>query len=135
MGVWEWLAVASSGLFAGGALFVTVAEHPGRMAAGAEVALAEFGPSYVRAAPWQAGLAAVALVAGLSWGGGAVVGVAFMAGVLVLSVAVLLKPSHALVTGQVRGGEGMRMLRWWGWFHALRSLLGLAGFLGFLAAL
>lgn len=133
MDVWTWLAVASSGLFAGGAVFVSVAEHPGRLAAGREVALAEFGPSYRRAAPWQASLAGISLISGLQVGSSALAGALMMAGVLTISVAALLKPSHALVTGHVTGDEGLHTLRRWGWLHAVRTAFGLGAFLTYLA--
>src|SRR3989449_11523084 len=65
MALWfEGLALVSAALFAGGALYASVAEHPGRMKAGLTVAMAEFGPSYRRAAPWQASSAALCLVSG-----------------------------------------------------------------------
>jgi hypothetical protein len=42
------VALLSSGLFAGAALYVTAVEHPARMALGASIALQGFGPSYKR---------------------------------------------------------------------------------------
>lgn len=131
MDVWSWLAVTCSGLFAGGAAFVTVAEHPGRLAAGVDVALAEFGPSYVRAAPWQAGLAVVALVAGLNIGSSVRAATLLMGGVLVLSVVALAKPSHALISGHAGAPDALRLLRRWGRLHAVRAVLGTGAFLAY----
>jgi hypothetical protein len=47
------LTLGSAGLFAGGALFVSLVEHPARLRLELASALAEFGHSYQRAAPWQ----------------------------------------------------------------------------------
>jgi hypothetical protein len=46
----HFIAVMCSGLFAGAAIYISLVEHPARMEAGLTVALAEFGPSYRRAA-------------------------------------------------------------------------------------
>ncbi len=62
----EWLATASAAFFAGAALYVSIVEHPARMKAGVAVALAEFRPSYKRAAPVQASAAAICLVSSVS---------------------------------------------------------------------
>ena len=61
----ELITVLVAGLFAGGAVYVPIAEHPGRTAAGTRVALEQFPHSYRRAAPLQGGCALVALVAGV----------------------------------------------------------------------
>ena len=42
----EFLAVLSGTLFAGAALYITVAEHPARMACGTQLAATVFGPTY-----------------------------------------------------------------------------------------
>src|SRR5260370_32867855 len=53
------IALLSSGLFAGAALYTTAVEHPARVSQGALIASQEFRPSYKRAAPLQAGLAVI----------------------------------------------------------------------------
>jgi hypothetical protein len=53
------IAVLSSGLFAGAALYITAVEHPARISHGALIALHEFTPSYKRAALLQASLAVI----------------------------------------------------------------------------
>ena len=53
------IALLSSGLFAGAALYTTAVEHPARVSQGVLIALQEFRPSYKRAAPLQAGLAVI----------------------------------------------------------------------------
>ena len=44
----EFVAVLACGLFAGAAVYVSLVEHPARMACGVEIAAAEFPPSYHR---------------------------------------------------------------------------------------
>ena len=63
--VLEWLATFSAAVFTAWALYISLIEHPARMQAGPAVALAQFRPSYRRAAPWQASLAGLCLLSGL----------------------------------------------------------------------
>src|ERR671916_753330 len=51
-------ATLAAGLFAGASVYINLVEHPARMQAGTDVALAEFAPSYHRATVTQ-----------FSWGG------------------------------------------------------------------
>jgi hypothetical protein len=62
----EFLAVLTSMLFSGAAIYVNLAEHPARMECGTELAATVFGPSYRRAAVMQAALALTATFAGVS---------------------------------------------------------------------
>src|ERR1700686_4667233 len=59
------IALLSSGLFAGAALYITAVEHPARISQGALIALQEFRPSYKRAAPLQAALAVICFLCSL----------------------------------------------------------------------
>ena len=59
------VAIVAAGLFAGAAVYVSVAEHPARVECGPVLAIKEFGPSYRRAAAMQGLLAVVGLVAGV----------------------------------------------------------------------
>ena len=69
--IFELVALLCTGCFAGAAVYVTLVEHPARMECGLPVALAEFRPSYRRAAVMQAALAAVgALAAIAAWATG-----------------------------------------------------------------
>jgi hypothetical protein len=56
------MAMLCAGLFAGAAIYISLVEHPARLECGIELAVAEFGPSYRRAAVMQASLAAVGCV-------------------------------------------------------------------------
>ncbi|OLC16131.1 MAG: hypothetical protein AUH29_05880 [Candidatus Rokubacteria bacterium 13_1_40CM_69_27] len=134
MALWfEGLALVSAALFAGGALYASVAEHPGRMKAGLTVAMAEFGPSYRRAAPWQASSAALCLVSGglatgltsqWAWLGGAVaVGAA-----IPFTLVGMMPTNRRLLSGRsLREEEAARLLTRWGSLHWIRSALGLSG--------
>ena len=64
----QFVTTLCCGLFAGAAIYVNLVEHPARMECGMEIAAAEFGPSYRRAAVMQASLAAMGLAASvLAW--------------------------------------------------------------------
>src|SRR5262245_21650764 len=64
----QFTAILSSGLFAGAALYINLAEHPARMECGTELAATVFGPSYKRAAVMQVALALLATISGVgSW--------------------------------------------------------------------
>lgn len=131
--VLEWLATASAALFAGGALYVAVVEHPARLEAGLPVALAQFGGSYRRAAPWQASSAALCLITGIlasvatsgwTWAlGGLVTGSA-----IPFTLLVMRQTNRRLLTPQnLTEAEAVRLLGRWGRLHWLRSGLGAAG--------
>ncbi len=65
----EVVATLCSGLFAGAATYVTVAEVPALQSCGMELAAKAFPPKYRRAAAMQAPLSLLGSVAGLAaWG-------------------------------------------------------------------
>jgi hypothetical protein len=57
------VAILSSTLFAGAAVYVSLVEHPTRLSCGTELAATEFGPSYKRATVMQVVLAVLAAIA------------------------------------------------------------------------
>ena len=130
------LAVLCTGIFAGAAAYVTLVEHPARIEGGAAFALAQFGPSYRRAAVMQASLAVVGCAAALlAWLAGA--GGAFLVGGLLLGALVpftllviypvntrLLDPALAATPAEADG-----LLVRWARLHAVRSGLSLLAFL------
>jgi hypothetical protein len=68
----EFLTAFACSVFAGAAVYITVVEHPARLACGIEVAATEFSPSYRRAAVMQASLAIAGFVcAVVAWLAGA----------------------------------------------------------------
>ncbi|SRR5713226_2012970 len=130
----EFVAVLACGLFAGASVYISLVEHPARMACGVEIAAAEFPPTYRRASIMQATLAAVCLLSSIAaWLAGATFWLAF-AGVLMGSVIpftlIVMLPtnkqllSHALDRRSPLTGQ---LLARWGRLHAVRSVLsGLA---------
>ena len=132
----EWLAILGAAVFAGGALYISIIEHPARMKAGPTVALAEFRLSYSRAAPWQASAAAVCLIAGTlaslltserAWAaGGLVVGL-----VIPFTLTVILPTNRQLLDTKttLRDDVSMSLLSKWGKLHGLRTILGTLGLL------
>lgn len=135
----ELAAVGLAGMFSGGAVYVAWAEHPARLRVPVREAVAQFGPSYRRAAVLQASLAVATLAAGLTaWGeddsGAWLLGSACMAGVLAFTMATLLKPSYQLIRGEGSDEQLRRTLRWWGHLHLVRTALGLGALISFLVA-
>ncbi len=125
----ELVALLCTGIFAGAAIYVTLVEHPARLECGPAVAVAEFGPSYRRAAVMQAALAAIGGLAGVgAWvdGRGAVplvAGLLLGAAIPFTLIAVLptnkrlLDPALALDSG-----EAAELLARWGRLHAVRTV-------------
>lgn len=107
---------------------------PARLAAGATAGIAQFRPSYARAAVYQASLAILAALAGIGAGirtgdvglalGGLVVGanVPFTLLVIMPTNRRLMDPAAHLADA-----EATALLRRWGRLHAVRVLLGAAG--------
>jgi hypothetical protein len=129
------VAVLSSGLFAGAALYITAVEHPARIFQGALIALHEFRPSYKRAAPLQASLAVICFLCSVvvwwltgRWGwlaGGALVGA------VVPFTLVFIMPTNRLLldaASPLKDDETLVLLAKWARLHAVRAFLSLLGF-------
>src|SRR5690349_2136240 len=135
------LALICAAVFFGAAVFINIAEQPARLALDDRAMLLEWQRSYNRAAPMQAGLAAVSALLGFiaawqtrdwRWAVGAVVILANWPYTLLI-----IKPTndrlHAVAAEQANA-EARRMVVSWGNLHAGRSALGLAATLIFLWA-
>lgn len=136
------IATIAAGVFAGAALYITLVEHPARLECGQALAVAEFGPSYRRAAVMQGSLALVSMLAGaLAWYGG--FGAGWLAGALLLGsliafTLIVIMPTNRrlLDAGLDRDStEAGQLLLRWGRFHALRTVVGLAVFMAFVVLL
>ncbi len=138
----EMLSTLSAGLFAGGAIYVNLVEHPARMQCGTVLAIKEFAPSYQRGAIVQATLATIGfLSATAAWlksspvwwliGGGALL-VA-----IVFTLIVIFPTNKKLLDSSLDKNSEMalKLLIRWGRLHAVRSLLGLISFLIFIVSL
>ena len=133
------IALLIAALFAGVALFVSVAENPARIAAGEAAGLAQWKPSYGRAKLLQGGLALIggALAFYLWWRS---LNQLWLAGSLLLlavwpwTLLVMMKLNRRLEAAEP-GAETGALLARWGRLHAVRTLLGLGSALAMLAAL
>ncbi len=122
----------ASALFAGGALYVTLVEHPARMACGPPMALAQFRMSYPRGAGLQAPLAIVACLGAVgTWLGGAPwgwLGAGAAIGLVVPFTLTAIQPTNRRLQDPGLGPdspETHRLLRRWGHLHLIRTALSL----------
>jgi uncharacterized membrane protein len=129
-------AILSTAIFTGAAIYVSLVEHPARSEVTTECAIAQWRPSYRRAAMMQAALAIVATVLAIaSWISGA--GSSWLlAAVLIASVVpftlVVMWPINKQLENSARetSSEQVRvLLNQWGRLHAVRSALSLAALL------
>jgi len=127
------LALALAAAFTGAALYINVAEQPARLVLDDRGLLAQWKPSYSRAAKMQAGL--VLLSGGLGlvivwqtqdwrWALGA--GLMLLNGPYTL-LGIL--PTNKLLNGiaiEQADSRSRAMIVRWGWMHAVRTLMGFA---------
>ena len=130
------IALLSSGLFAGAALYITAVEHPARMSQGVLAALQEFRPSYKRAAPLQATLAVICFLCSVvvwwltgewTWlAGGVLVGAA-----VPFTLVFIMSTNRFLLdaASPPKDGEASRLLAKWARLHTVRTCLSLLGFI------
>ena len=135
------LACVCAGLFAGGAWYITLVEHPARVECGSDIAVTVFGPTYRRASRAQATLAALGFAAALqAWWLGS--GVAWLVGGILLvlvipyTLLVVMPVNLELMNPALDNGspQAVRLLRRWEQLHVVRAALGFAAFLIFLLA-
>jgi hypothetical protein len=97
----ELLALVCTALFAGAAIYVSVVEHPARLTCGPAVALAQWRPSYKRAAAMQSMLATVGVLSAIvAYARGR--GLAVLVAGLLLATVVSL-PALALLGARLLG--------------------------------
>jgi anthrone oxygenase-like protein len=134
--VLKFLALLSSGMFTGAALYVTTVEHPARMSIGAALALQEFRPSYKRAAPQQAALAIVCFLCGVSLALLTQQWLWLLGGILVGAVGpftlIFIMPTNRLLLDEAKQLDARTLeslLAKWARLHTVRTVLGAIGFL------
>jgi hypothetical protein len=141
MGTSGVIAALSSALFAGGAVYINLVEHPARMSCGTEIALSEFAPSYQRATVVQVSLAVTAALAGVVawlmtdaalW----LVGAICIVAVIPFTLVFILPTNHRLLESgrDARSEETRRLLDKWARLHAVRTVLSVLASLLFLLA-
>ena len=130
--IFEFVAIFSSALFAGAAIYINAAEHPARMECGTALAATVFGPSYKRAASLQASLAVIATISGVACGfNGGPTGWYFGAALIFLMVPftfiVIMPTNKQLLSNTLdkTSSEATALLIQWGRLHAVRSGLSL----------
>jgi len=135
------LALMAAALFAGAALYISIAEQPARLHLDDPSLLTEWKPAYKRGTVMQAPLAALSFLLGLlafwqtgnlAWVAGAFLIIAnwpvtFIAIMPINNRLMALEPISA-------GPESRALIRKWGSLHAIRTVLGCAASLVFLYA-
>jgi len=135
------LALMIAAIFAGAALYVSVAEQPARLALEPRPLLEQWLPSYKRGFAMQAPLAAIGFVLGMVawwqtadwlWLLGAFVLVAnwpyTLFGIMPLNHRIMaIRPEHADVSSKA-------LITQWGALHGVRTMLGLSATVIFLLA-
>ena len=134
------VAFLIAALFAGAAIYVSVAEHPARLALDDAAALAQWKPSYRRGKLMQASLALIGslLAFWVWWKGGNMMWL--IGGLLLLAswpvTLILIMPvNHRLEAGDGSGPDTRALLVRWGRLHLIRTALGTASALCMLCAL
>jgi anthrone oxygenase-like protein len=132
----EIVALICTSLFAGAALYVSVVEHPARLACSTDVALAEWRPSYKRAAVMQVILAIVgvgsAVAAYMSGRGTSVLVAGIVLATVVPWTLIIIMPTNRQLLDPTRLSstpDTDLLLKKWGRLHTIRtvaSLLALA---------
>ena len=135
------LALVAAAMFAGVALYVSLAEHPARMRLDDRGALGQWGPSYRWATPLQASLALLSTIFGLWawWKIGVewlLIGALLSAAAILFTLVVILPTNNRLkaIAADGAGAESRTLLIRWGRLHAVRTVLGLAAVLAYFAA-
>ena len=134
-------ALTVAALFAGAAIYVSVAEQPARLMLEDRALLAEWKPSYKRGAAMQASLALAGFVLGsIAWWQASHPG--FLIGAIAMIAPwpwtlLVIKPVNdaLLAIAPERAGPPSRaLIERWGVLHAVRTALGALASLAFLWA-
>ena len=135
------LALIAAALFAGAALYISVAEQPARLGLADGALLQEWKPAYRRGTLMQAPLAVLGFLLGLmSWwqtGDAAwALGAFLMIANWPFTFLVIRPTNDRLIAIDPReAGPGSRaLIERWGALHAVRTALGFAAVLAFLWA-
>jgi hypothetical protein len=135
------LAILTTALFTGAAVYVSLVEQPARLTCPIDVAIAEWRPSYRRATVMQASLAVLGtlfgIAAGISSGGGAWIVAAFVLSAVVPFTLFVMRATNKRLEDprlDLSGAEARDLLVRWGHLHAVRSAISLAALLLMLLA-
>ncbi|MGI9170494.1 MAG: DUF1772 domain-containing protein [Caulobacteraceae bacterium] len=135
------LALSVAAIFAGAAIYVTVAEQPARLALDDVALLAQWKPSYKRGYVMQATLAIVGFFLGLvAWWQTRNLWWVAGAGILIANCPYtligIMTTNHAIgaVAPEAASPDSRALIVKWGGLHAGRAILGFAATLAFLWA-
>ncbi|HEY2533096.1 MAG TPA: DUF1772 domain-containing protein [Xanthobacteraceae bacterium] len=135
------VALIIAAVFAGAALYVTVAEQPARLNLDDRALLAEWKPAYKRGTAMQAPLAIVGFVAGLWawWQSGVwvwLLGAIIMIANWPYTLLGIMPTNNALMATDpaAAGNDSRKLIEKWASLHAVRTALGFAATLAFLWA-
>jgi uncharacterized membrane protein len=138
----ELVATLAAGLFAGAAIYIDLAEQPARKQIDTSAALAEWRPSYKRAAVVQPILAAVGFLSAVAaWLMGAsvwwLVGGVLLVAVIPYTLVVVFPTNNKLLDPAIEKDLDLarRLLVRWGRLHTVRSIMSVATFLVFMLLL
>ena len=138
----EFIGTLCSGIFAGAAIYISIAQHPAATRLGPSGAIKFFSPMYIRAAPMQASLAVLGSLAALwAWWSGS--GWLWLLGAILLAFVVpftlvVIKPTNDRLKDPALDSlseEAKNLLARWAALHAVRSVAGFLSFLVFVVAL
>src|SRR5262245_12437198 len=126
----ELTAALCAGLFAGAALYITLAEHPARMGLETRIAALQWAPSYTRATWMQVPMALLSFLSGVvAWlmgaGLGWLVAAVLIGAVVPFTLIGIMPTNHQLLApGRDLGSAETRtLLERWGHLHAVRTTL------------
>jgi len=129
----QFIAIFSTALFAGAAIYINLVEHPARLSCSTEIALAQWAPSYKRATVMQASLAVIGALTGLgAWLLGAgtlwLMGAVCIFAVVPVTLIVIMPTNKQLLAPgrDPSSPETRSLLIRWGQLHAIRSALSIA---------
>ena len=133
------LALTVAAVFAGAAIYVSVAEQPARLRLDDKALLQEWQPSYKRGAAMQASIAIVACVLGLTawWHTG---GLAFAVGAVLIIMPwpwtlIAMMPGNKVLEAMdasTDNPQARSLIVKWGNLHLVRVALGVLATLAFL---
>jgi hypothetical protein len=136
------LALIAAALFAGAAIYISIAEQPARLALQDDAMVAEWKPSYQRGFAMQASLAVIGGVLGLLawWLTGNwrwLLGAVLLLANWPYTFFAIMPTNHLIeaIAPKQAGPESRRLIEHWGVLHGVRGVLGAAATLAFLWAL